>query len=501
MNGLFKKIFFLLEKLSSKPRIDGLTIHDGGFEYVFLEQQVPHTVAVRLPPGVLENGKLKNREQCLEALNRLHAAIVPDKPEQMLRATVVLPEGLVYTQSFEIPNVGEEKLEEAVLLNLQMISPMPIEETNMSAQVISETQDQYELMGAFTSRGAIMEFRNLLFEAHFIPVAFESPGFALARLVKRLVKREMKLILLFQVSSDGLSLYIMRDGVLYFSYFRSWQSVRGNIPSIPREIFDAIVVQEVQKVINFSVSKFGEMPAELWLIAGGFEKEIGATLEKNFSFKIFPFVLGSYPAITQSFYPSLGAALRNIEEERKKFYAINLGGEDLSKTLKEEQILSFIVLWRNIIVGVLAILLIAFGFSAAFLVHQSKLLTQQVSSFAVVSGRDYATLSEKANEFNKLVDAIQKVKGSVLPWQTLLAHLVSVMESGGVTLQTIDVQSLYEPIRLGAIAPDFQTVIKFKNTVSSDPLFRNVDVPLTQIVTLSDNSVSFNMTFQFASPH
>ncbi|GEM_PF-3299365 len=499
MQKLLKKTLSLLEKLSSKPRIDGLEIHDGGLEYVFLEEQTPRTAAVRLPPGVLENGKLKNPEQFSEALDRLHAIIAPHDPGKVLRVTIVLPEGLVYTQSFEIPNVGEEKLEEAVTLNLQMISPMPIEEANMSAQIVSETQDQYELMGAFANRASIMEFKNLLAKAHFAPIAFECSAFALTRLVRRLVKREVKSVLLLEVSSDGISLYILRDGTLHFSYFRSWQSIRGDARSIPRELFDAVMVQEVQKVVNFAVSKFGEGPGELWLMAGGFEKEVAEVLEKNFPFKIFPFVLGSYPGITQPFYTSLGAAFRNVEEEQKDgFTSINLGGEDLSKTLKEEQVLNFIVLWRNIVVGVLAIMLAAFGFSAAFLVKQSKLLSQTAFSFTPGSvAGDYAMLSERANEFNKLVGAIQKVKDSALPWESLLSHLFSVMGEHQIALGTIEVQSLYDPIRLGATAPDYQTVTKFKTAISNDPKFKNIDLPLTQITASGDNSVLFNVTFQF----
>ncbi len=500
MQNLIKKILYLLEKLSSKPRIDGLEIHDAGLEYVFLEEQMPRTAAVRLPPGVFENGKLKNHEQFSEALDRLHAIIAPNDPGKTLRVTIVLPEGLVYTQSFEIPNVGEEKLEEAVTLNLQMISPMPIEEANMSAQVIEETQDQYELMGAFTNRTAIAELKNLLVKAHFTPVAFECSAFALTRLVRRLVQRVVQSVLLLQISSDGLSLYIIRNGTLHFSYFRSWQSIRGDSRSIPRELFDTVVAQEVQKVLNFAVSKFGEAPAELWLMAGGFEKEAGEVLKKTFPFKIFPFVLGSYPNITQLFYASLGAAFRNVEEEQKgRFTSINLGGEDLSNALKEEQILNFVVLWRNIVVGVLGIVLVAFGFSAAFLVNQSKLLARTASSFTPGSAvGDYATLTERANEFNKLVSAIEKVKGGALPWQELLSHLFSVMDENRVTLRTIEVQALYDPIRLLANAPDYQTVTKFKNALSSDAQFRNVDLPLTQITILEDNSVSFNITFQFA---
>ena len=65
MDNLFKRIKSLLDKLSSKPRIDGLQLSDAGLEYVFFEYEKPKTVALRLPPGILKNGKLEDSAQFL----------------------------------------------------------------------------------------------------------------------------------------------------------------------------------------------------------------------------------------------------------------------------------------------------------------------------------------------------------------------------------------------------------------------------------------------------
>ncbi len=503
MLKFFKKIIFLLEKLSSKPRIDGLQVSDGSLEYVFLEEGVPHVAAVRVPPGVLENGIVKDSERFKEVLGRLHAMVMPQDPDRSAKVTLVLPEGLVYTQSFQIPNVGNEKIDEAILLNLQMISPMPIEEANMSAQIISETQDAYELLGAFAKRNEVNELHRLLTEAHFTALTFEFPALALARLIGRVVTRNAKSVLLLQISSDGLGVFILREKTLHFSYFRSWRSIQGEGASIPREVFDAAVIEETRKVQNFAVSKFGEDVSELWFIAPGFEKEIKALLEKNFTCGVIPFVLGAYPQATPLFYPALGAALRSTEGTPKtKFALINLGGEDLSKSLQEEQALNFIVLWRNIVVGSLGIVLIAFGISATFLVNQLKLVTQRADAFtpSTAGNTDYTALSGKVEEFNALVSQVEGVKKGETPWSALLSGLFMLMSQNHVIMQSIDIQSPYNPVRLTASTPDYQTVLAFKNALVGNKGFAGVDLPLTQITTQSDGSVSFNITFQFVKP-
>ncbi len=499
MQELFKKILYLLERLSSKPRIDGLQISDGSLEYVFLEEGTPRIAAVRIPPGVFENGTIKNREQLKEALTRLHEMIAPQDPDRVMRVTLVLPEGLVYTQSFQIQNVGDEKLEEAIMLNLQMISPMPVEEANMGAQIISETQDQYELLGAFAKRNEVNALSSVLKEAHFVPLAFEFPALALSRLVGRLAGHSAASVLLLQVSSDGLGIFILKDGTLHFNYFRSWQSIQGEARSIPREVFDAAIIEETRKVENFAVSKFGSGISELWIIAPGFEHEVKELLEKNFACNAVPFVLGTYPQLTPLFYPALGAALRNASEERRmRFRSVNLGGEDLSKSIEEERTLNFVVLWRNIVAGVLIVILIAFGIAATFLVNQLKLVTQQSEAFIPsATTNDYASLSGKVEEFNALVSQVKEVHRAATPWYALLSNLFSVMSEYHVTAVNLDMQSAYSPARLTASAPDYQTVITFKNALIANPGFTGVDLPLTQITTMSDGSVSFNITFQF----
>ncbi len=496
MNNFLTKIKFLLEKLSSKPQIDGLELSDASIQYVFLEYNKPKTVALRLPPGIFKSGKLEEPKQFLELLDKLHQLVVPDEPERMLRVTVVLPAGSVYTQSFNIPNVGEERIIETVNLNLQMISPIPIAGANMSAQVMGETPDRYDLLGAFTDKSQVNQLKDLLIQAHFAPVAFEFPALALTRLIGRSLKLSEGSTLIFQISGEGLDIFILRSGHLYFNYFRSWQSIQGEERSIPRSVFDNVVIEEIRKVVNFSMSRFSESPAGVFIITPGFESEIMDLLAKNFNLKAVPFILNE---ISPAFYIAFGAALRGkMELEGDDLKVINLGGESLAKTIYNEQILNFVSLWRNITVGVLAVLLIIFIFAAGFLVTQSKGLMTQLSDFSSSGGqKELADLKSKALEFNDLVAAIRSVRGNSSPWYELLSHLEDVAVANHIKLNGIDISSLESPASIYGTAADYNTVFNFKNALVSDKKFMNVNLPITQISIGTDKTASFTLSFQF----
>ena len=102
------------------------------------------TAGVKLPPGVVMDGKILDPAQFRIALKQLHTAIDSNE-KKTIPVAVVLPTAGIYTQSFTTPNVGRERLQESALLNLQMISPMATDTSYMSWQLMQETPDQFEV--------------------------------------------------------------------------------------------------------------------------------------------------------------------------------------------------------------------------------------------------------------------------------------------------------------------------------------------------------------------
>jgi len=129
-------------------------------------------------------------------------------------------------------------------------------------------------------------------------------------------------MLVFFLSSDGVNLFLQRNESLYFDYFRSWHSMQGESMEIPRIVFDGVVAQEIQKVINFTLSKFQETPEQVVLIAPGYERELQSFISERFALPVVPLELKERN-VQPAWYVAFGAALRG-QVDRTKDTAISL---------------------------------------------------------------------------------------------------------------------------------------------------------------------------------
>ncbi len=498
MKKIQLKIKYFLERLSSRPQIGGLQITDSSLQYVHISGE-PKSFALRLPPGVLKDGRIQDQAQFASLLLEFHKTIEPLKDKLKLPVVISLPAVLAYTQSFNVPNIGEEKLNESAELNLQMLSPMAKDSAYMSWQKLSESPDHFELFGAFVEKSVVDQFWNFFEAANFSPVAFEFPSLALARLVNQTVNATNLFVLLFQISSDGLDLSIFRNGFVYFNYFRSWRSIQGEQKEILRDNFYAVVTEEIQKVINFGQNRFKENLNNVFLVAPGFELEMQQFLEKQFNLQVTPIRLRAWN-LAPNWYVSLGSALRGMMD-RGKDAAISLAPVSSIKVFYEEQAFSFVQLWRNAISSVLVLFLIFYAGSAYFLRRESQRLETQLSAFKNSGGdNNLAQLETKVSEFNRLVVTIKSSRETYDFWHSFLNQLKSITAEENIVVNNINLSSLNDPISLTAKAANYDKATKFKDRLVSEPIFSEVNLPVPEIKVLEDNSVIFTITFKVKHP-
>lgn len=488
------KIPIFLERLSSRPVVGGLQITNAGIQYVRLGEKKPETFALRFPPGVIQDGKVQNAEQFAAVLRELHKAISPEKPDEVLQITVALPAGSVFTQSFEVPNVEKEKLEESAMLNLQMISPLPAQNAYMSWEILQATPEHYEMLGAFTEKNALDTLRNIFLEEHFHPVAFEFPALSLSRLFSEVGDFDAAATLLLQVTSDGIDLSVIRRGKLYFDYFRSWHSIQGESKEISRDVFDSVVAEDVRKVANFSLSRFKEGVTRALLVAPGFEKEVGEILQNRIGIPAASLLLPNQE-LSPAWYVARGAALREAVEIGET-QLINLNYETSKDLFFEEHVIGFVRLWRNVFSIVFGFFLIIFAVTAFYLAGQYQSLEQRlVVSKNQIDQSLYQDLVTKSEVFNNIVETLQSEPRQVAEWYSFFSKLKTLAGQYQIVIQRIDAASLSGSIGVSASAPDNAKTLDFKNALESDPTFLNIDLPLANIRENADNSVSFSINF------
>lgn len=494
MSNIFKKIVFWLERLSSRPKIGGLQISDSALQFVLIESSQPVTAALRLPPGIIKAGRIQNKQALLELFQQLHRMIKPDRENEKVRAVVSLPSELVYSQSFAVPNIDPSLIEESARLNIQMVSPLPPEKVYMSWQIVNETADQYEFLGALAEKSVIDDLAGVMKEANFQPTAFEFPALSLTRLINKSITPDRRAVLALHISSDGLDLFVLRNGQLYFDHFRSWLSIQNDSRQITRSAFEAAVTEETQRVINFTMSRFKEKLTQVILIAPGFEQEIKNLLESSFGLKVSPLETRNFSSLGSSWFVVLGSALRGLIE-RSRDTDISLSPLTSIEEFYQEQTIHFVVLWRNIILGISAVFLVIFIGVNIFLVNLYKQTQVQLESFKTQPViQELEKLQNQVVEFNKLVSLVESVKTKEFGWASFLRQLQKMAVSQKIVFDRLNIASIDQPIQISARAPSSAAAVEFKNALAKEQNFINVDLPLTSVVTLEDNSVGFSVS-------
>src|SRR3989344_609058 len=118
----------LIRLLSTSTQIGGLEITDSGIHFLGIKKDGFTTASLRLPPGIIESGKVKEGQKpnLVSALKNIHSQLSADS-KKIINIVLTLPDSNIYIQSFNVSSVAEENLVEAADLNLRMLSPIPIE--------------------------------------------------------------------------------------------------------------------------------------------------------------------------------------------------------------------------------------------------------------------------------------------------------------------------------------------------------------------------------------
>ncbi len=496
----FNKIFRLL-----KPHVlvGGLELSDAGVTYIALDPESSkiNQFSVKLIQGTISNGKLLNKEDLITALKNLHKQITSNSL-QKLPVSVSLCDSNVYTQQFSLPQLKSSSFEEAVRLNLQVISPIEFSKTYSDWQKIEKEDPQsneVDVLASFTDKDIVNPIFEALNEGQFIPVSVEQKAASLARLISKYAtgyeKKHSYFIL--HISSDGLSFSIVRYGFLYFNRFTPWSSIikqSADSRQIPLKEFSDNIVQESQRVINFYSGHFSDTISSIYIIAPGLEEQVRSIIQSHFSLTIEPTTLKNY-TIDHSWLVTFGVALRGLVP-RSIDTEISLAPEGTEDQFHHSQILSFISLWRKIVVSSFAIILVACLGVYLFLNSYMEKITQDFHS--VVGNYNLSrlnTLKQEAEIFNKSIDRAVAARQQQTRWEKVLRSIFTQAGSD-VSIDRVYVQSMELPVVMNAQTFSSDNAVAFRNRLAKLPYLSNVDLPLNSITSGEGGAVTFLISFR-----
>lgn len=498
LKKIFKNLSSFFEKLSSEPVVGGLHITNSSIQYLSFREgeESPVYFSVQIPPGVIERGRVQDPKGLYDALMEISRQITEYDSEDRIKAVVSLPSEISFTQNFSIPNVGRDRLDESAALNLQMISPIPAEEAYMSWQLISESPEKFGLLGAFADRGVVDRYKQVLRAAGFHVIAMEFPSLSLSWAVNRILGPQKESMLIVNVSSDGIDIFLLRNGYIYFDYFESWRSVQRGNQQVESQAFDRAITENIRKVMNFTSSHFHEDLKYAYFIAPGLEERIRGVIESNFNLQVAP-LQNDFVSLGPAWFTVVGSAIR-AGWERGEDRFISLGTEKVEKMYYREQAIDFIRKWRDIFAVACFSLIIIFVGSAFLINLQPGSLRERLEGFDVqAQEEELGELRERADKFNSLVESIEEVRGQSGAIPAFLEELRTLSDSHNITIDSVGIPSIDQSINMTARAPDSNTVIRFKNALIEHPRFESVTLPFGDIINAEGGFVSFDISFEY----
>lgn len=476
----------ILSLLRVRTKVGGLEISDTDLRFVYFKGDSLGTASLRLPPGIIEEGDIKNYDTLVEALKKLRE-LIPDDfgAKKTVNVVVTLGSVHIYTQVFSLPLMKDETLKEAVRLNIKMVSPFDLSQAYAGWQAVSQNEDELkiEILSVFAQKVFVDRLRNALMEAGFLPVAVESGALSFARLIReRAVNfKKEKPLLVMSIDDKGLRFLIIRLGHLHFEYFQSWKDIQGEMKEISWPIFEEAVNRNLRQVLNFYSSHWQEPLTETVIASNTMVEEISKIVKENFSLNVSELRINLGQQLRREWYEAVGGAIRG-KTSRANDEDINLFGITVQEEFRRHEIISFVDFWKILCGSWLAVLLVLLAGIYIFLTNVGKSAEAQ-SSFKISSQQsgEISELEIKIKNFNNSVEALSKVQKSLKSRTAALDKISAFMGKSGITADRIYFQSVGLPVTLSGETDSQDKILNFKNALMGDPMFSSVNLNLSDI--------------------
>ena len=499
------KIYYqkTLSFLRIRSHADGLEVSDQVLRLVYLHDEEWRMAAVRLTPGILEKGIIKDKEAFANALRELRAQVPEMKrKDKKMNLFVALSSVNIYSQVFTLPFMEGEDLDKAIALNVQMVSPVDIANSYFGWQLLGrdEASLRSEIAAAFVEKAVVDDMIHALYAAGFITVGIVSRALAFVQTLREKgvgVDKE-KSYLLVDIDNSGIDFLIIRKGKLYFEYANAWADIADEKGQIPVTKFEETLTVNLRQVLNFFSQHWPEPLAGIILSAVAFEEQAEQAVKNSTTLPLVQISLATSQQISPEWFVAFGCGLRGLrigsEDEE-----INLSGSGAMDTFRREQTLNFFALWRVLIPVALGCLVLVYVLANNFLdatrasIESSLALSQPGSESANI-----ASLEASSTAFNQSVALVANAETQINRDYLMIADINAIAAANGVTVTHISFRAANAPILVACTAQSETQIAAFQSAVQKDPHFGVVTLPLLNIQG-NNGAYTFSVTFPLSS--
>jgi hypothetical protein len=498
--NLFKKLLSFLRVRSSAG---GLEISDQVIRLVYFTGKTWEMAAIRLAPGIMEKGKVKNPTALTAALYELKLKLpgIKDKNKK-LNVVVSLSSANIYSQTFSLPAMEGDELTKAIELNVQMVSPSDIAQVHSGWEILDrdEANLRIEVLAAFIDKVIVDEVAQILFQAGFITVGIESRALALVRILreKSAGVDPARSYLLVNVDNSGIDFLVVRKGRLHFEYSNQWADLADEKGSIPPKKFSDTLSASVRQVANFYSQHWGGQPlAAIILSAAAFGDQAEKAIAEAISLPVVRLTLVMGQPISSEWLVALGSSLRGIKSTLNDT-EVNLSGEGAADLFRKEQFLHFLSLWRVLVPVVLALLVVIYASADNFLIFTKKSIESQ-PGFNQQSGQQVqiTQLEASSTAFNDSVALVQAAESQQTPKYPIVAEIKTLAVKEGVAIEKIQFDGVTTVTLIGTGQSE-DSILALSNDIKSDSFFGVVNLP-PSAMQLNNGIYAFTMTFPINS--
>ena len=163
----------------------------------------------RIPPSVIESGKIKNPKRIEEILIKLRDEV------GLKSVRVSLPEELVYLFNLRLEKLGLVNIRESIELSLEEHIPLQASETIFDYELLDQDKQSLELQVAAIPKNVIESYLAIFKNAQIRVQSFELEAQAISRAVVKNGDPETYMIVDFGEKRTGI--FIVSRGVVMFT--------------------------------------------------------------------------------------------------------------------------------------------------------------------------------------------------------------------------------------------------------------------------------------------
>jgi len=493
----------LAKLLFPSQEVGGLEITDEMIKMVFLEDrgngpEWKYFCIRPLPVGLMVNGIVKQPIALSQQIKQAFSSVV-SKTKLSKKMTVVIPESLVYVQSFNVPaTLNDSMVTSAIINSPSYMCPYDITDVNIAWQpIFIKGLDKKIIVGA-AKKTDVLALQNAVEQAGLDPIAMQTPTFGF----EFFVRFPEGIYIAYFIEKEVLNTTVYVGGKLSF---KSTRKLTACIKKTTIELEDVadFIEKDFPKTKDFILSELGEdYKISLGIAMSyyeGADKIVEILKGKNMQAEVVTVGKMNLPKTVNnisSWLSVVGAAARGMVSRRNDYFASFLSSTPREIYIRERKEAFFSrslkIVATTVIFYMVAFSAIGFFLSSIDKERHIRLVNEQ----KVQLPAELVRLDKEISTFNSTVDKLTKISATRPKVQPPLDSLKK-LSFEGISFIKFNLNYAKDKVEVttSGSATTREKLIAFKKYMEEQGIFKDIKIP-PQALEQREN-INFTLAYSY----